>query len=356
MSWLSSIIGVGGDLAGAYFGANAAESAADRQVEGIDKGIAFSQEAIRQGRQDILSTSTPGLLDIAAGYQGGIDTLETAEQRQMNQLKGLSTIGSSVRKGLRDVEKEAITGAGYTEQGLRDEVNPALAALQNISAAGMSAQQREAALTGALGGDAQAKAFQDYNESAGQAYLRQQQEAALLRNQAALGGIGGGNVRTALQEQAMGRASTNLQQDISNLRDLATRGERYAGAGAEMQANLGANVADIRGNLANQRLGLSTEQVLQPANYNTQRLLGQADVIGGTGTNVANILTGGGQQLASYRSGIGTNLANLALGGMTSQVPLYGDVGAAQAAGTLGRASAIQQGLSNVGTTLGQLI
>ena len=72
----------------------------------------------------------------------------------------------------------------------------------------------EAAFSGALGPEAQAAAFANFRESAGQKYFRERQEQALLRNAAAIGGIGGGRVRTALQERyrkRVGRDEGNAQ-------------------------------------------------------------------------------------------------------------------------------------------------
>jgi hypothetical protein len=96
--------------------------------------------------------------------------------------------------------------------------------LSPYSQAGAQAQREQAALMGLGGQQAQSAAMARFRESPGQAFLRGQQEKALLRSQAAIGGLGGGNVRTALQEQAFGRAQTDYDRQLQRLGQLSGRG------------------------------------------------------------------------------------------------------------------------------------
>jgi hypothetical protein len=74
----------------------------------------------------------------------------------------------------------------------------------------------------------------------GQQFLRERQQQALLRQQAALGGLGGGQVRTALQQQAMGFAQQDLQNQLARLAGLAGAGQQAAaGIGQFGQAAAG---------------------------------------------------------------------------------------------------------------------
>jgi len=82
-------------------------------------------------------------------------------------------------------------------------------ARQDIQA-GAQGQEIQSALAGLLGPEAQAQAFAQFQASPGQEFLTEQAERALLRNQAATGGLGGGNVLQELQRQAIGLA----QQDF----------------------------------------------------------------------------------------------------------------------------------------------
>ena len=229
-------------LGSALLGYKTSQDAGEIVQQAADAGRVISKEAIEQGRQDILSTAEPSLDDIVAGIQGGVSSLET--------------------------------------QG--------------------GAEQIEQALSGALGPEAQQAALNDFSLSPGQKFLQDEQEQALLRNSAAIGGLGGGNVRADLQQTAADRSNLFLQQHIENLRSLR---------GSDQQRS----------------------------------------------ANIANTLTGGGSELARFRSGIGSNLANITLGGAAQQLPLVTGAGAASAAAEIGSTSAIQQGLSGLSQTLGSL-
>ena len=104
----------------------------------------------------------------------------------------------------------------------------------------------ESRLSGALGPEEQQAAIEQFQETPGQAYLREEQERALLRNAAAIGGLGGGNVRTALQEQAFGRAATQMQQNIENLRAIAGRETTQQAGVAELLRQAGVQGAGVR--------------------------------------------------------------------------------------------------------------
>lgn len=97
--------------------------------------------------------------------------------------------------------------------------------LKPFQEAGVSALAQQQALLGLSGQDAQSQAFAGLNESSGQRFLREREEKALLRNQAAIGGLGGGNVRTALQQQAIGFAQQDIDNQFSRLGQLAGQGQ-----------------------------------------------------------------------------------------------------------------------------------
>lgn len=105
------------------------------------------------------------------------------------------------------------------------------------------------ALLGLQGQEAQQQAFSALEESPGQRFIRQRQQRALLRNAGAIGGLGGGNIRTALQEQAAGFAQQDLQNQFNRL-GITSAGEQ-AVQGRQQQAVT---------NLANIRAGLGAQQ------------------------------------------------------------------------------------------------
>ena len=111
---------------------------------------------------------------------------------------------------------------------------------------GLEAMQRQRALSG-LGTQAeQQAAFAAFAESPGQQFLQAQQEQALLRNVSAIGGLGGGNVRTALQEQAMARAQTDYTNQFNRLAALSGTGQVSAQG---MASGLGTAATGMAGSM-----------------------------------------------------------------------------------------------------------
>jgi hypothetical protein len=110
--------------------------------------------------------------------------------------------------------------------------------------AGVSALGQQQALLGLGTPDEQAQAMAAFQDTPGQQFLRQQQERSLLRNAAAIGGLGGGNIRTALQQQAFGRAATQFGQQFNRLGALS-------GSGQTATQNLGQFGMQTAGNIAN---------------------------------------------------------------------------------------------------------
>lgn len=132
--------------------------------------------------------------------------------------------------------------AGIVEQSRQFDVTQQN--LQPFQEAGVSALGQQQALLGLSGEDAQQAAFNQFKESPGQRFLRQRQEKALLANASAIGGLGGGNVRTALQEQAAGIAQQDFQNQFGRLGQLA-------GQGQQAVTNIGQFGAQTAGNISN---------------------------------------------------------------------------------------------------------
>ncbi len=119
------------------------------------------------------------------------------------------------------------------------------------------------------------QALAAFAETPGQQFLRERQERSLLRSAGAIGGLGGGNIRTALQEQAFGRAATQLGEFQNRLAGLtggaqtATMALGQLGAqtagqiGAGLQAAGAARATGIIGQAAGFRRGVA--QVAQLA-------------------------------------------------------------------------------------------
>jgi len=111
--------------------------------------------------------------------------------------------------------------------------------------AGLGALEQQQALLGLAGPEARQQALAGFQESPGQQFIRQRQERALLRNQAAIGGLGGGNVRTALQQQAAGFAQQDLQNQLARLGGIAGQGQVVTSNIAQLGAGTATNIGNL---------------------------------------------------------------------------------------------------------------
>jgi len=288
---------------------------------------------------------------------------------------GFSGADARLQEGLQSGLAAAAAGTMTARGDVSTARDAALERFSPYSIAGKAAMEKEAALSGAMGPEAQQAAIDAYIESPGQKYLRERQEKALLRNSAAIGGLGGGNVRTALQEQAMGIASTQQQQHLENLRSIASRGQQVAGAEAgiitgagtqlaQLAQQLGMTQADLlrmnaseRGALA-ERTGLNVAQIESEIGQAQARLAsvagGQmADVVGQTGLNLANLSEREASTELQAENALSSYLANLATGTGSQIANLQTQGGATQAAGTMAAGQAAAQGVQGVTSALG---
>lgn len=271
-------------------------------------GLAGAEEAITTGLGAQAGALATGTYDAMGAYNRGAD-------------QGRSDINNYYDQGVQSLRSGIETGRGdinQASQGAIDRFNP-------YAETGGKAFDIEAARSGALGYEAQQEAFANYTESPGQQWLREQQEQAVIRNQASTGGSQSGNVLTALQEQAAGRASQNFQTDLGNLRSLATRGQDAAGNQAQIQSQAGRDLAqmsvaggqqemslrqtqgDQLATMANQ-LGVSEGQLANQLGINLSNIYGTA------GTNISSLRDAAGRDIANQINSTGTNVANLQSG------------------------------------------
>lgn len=137
--------------------------------------------------------------------------------------------------------------------------------------AGVGALQQQQALLGLLGEEQQQEAFAAFKESPGQKFLRERGQRSLLRGASAIGGLGGGNVRSALVQQGIGFAQQDFQNRFARLGQIAGQGQATAlGMGQLGQATAGS----ISGLLSQQ--GLSAQQAaLQAGQARSSGILGR---------------------------------------------------------------------------------
>ena len=167
----------------------------------------------------VVKVSSFGLIDDVTGVEGAQDAA--------NKAAGIQAQGAE---------------AGIAEQ--RRQFDITQGNLQPFQEAGVGALGQQQALLGLGGQEAQNQAFAAFNESPGQKFMRDRAQKNLLRNSSAIGGLGGGNVRSALVEQGAGFA----QQDFNN--QFGRLGQ-IAGQGQAATTNLGQFGAQSAGNIAN---------------------------------------------------------------------------------------------------------
>ena len=241
--------------------------------------------------------------------------------------------------GMPPAALPATTGGGVPPTGLlgfEQAISGGLGGALQTLGGGLGAAQREidigniglegqAAFGGLRGPEAQAEAFAGFQASPGQQFLQQEAERALLRNEAAVGGLGGGNVLRELQRQAIGLA----QQDFSNqcqrgqqvlgsqqasARDLANLSSQCCVLGSQLISGAGQDIGGARfttGQGLAQAAGGTTTAL---ANLQNQLGLGQANVFGQGTTNLANLVGGTGQVSGQVSQDLGTVLANIGTG------------------------------------------
>lgn len=162
----------------------------------------------------------------------------------------LSQTGIGGLLGLEtDAEKAAKRAAGIQERGeeagvgeIRRQFDITQGNLQPSLEAGNLARTQQVNLLGLGGADAQQTAFDQFNQSPGQQFLRDRAQKNLLRNSAAIGGLGGGNVRSALVQQGVGFAQQDFNNQFSRLGQLAGQGQAAA-------TNIGQFGAQASGNI-----------------------------------------------------------------------------------------------------------
>lgn len=368
----AAVLGIGSAL----IGANAAENAADTQAGASDRAAELTRIAADQAREDIQTLTPQAQRELSQGYGGAANIIRNAQPQQIAALQqagsgqqesitsgynqGINTLQGAQQAGLGAIA----SGTNTARQDLSQGIATGVGEVEQYAATGEQALQQEAALSGALGPEAQAQAIQAFSESPGQKYLREQQEQALLRNSAAIGGLGGGNVRTALQEQAFGIASTDQQRVLENLRSLAGRGQTAATTQSGLQSQGGAGLAQLaaqQGMTESQLIqqiqsGVSGAQIGQGQNLSNitgQTGVNLANVLGTNTANLANLQAQGGVGLSNLTAGMGTTLANIATGSGTQQAQYAQNAGSAQAAGQLGVANAYQQGIQSLTSGMG---
>lgn len=194
-----------------------------------------------------------------------------------------SSLDASAAAEEASAAQQAAAQTGITEQ--RRQFDVTQAQLAPFREAGVSALGQQQALLGLGGAEEQQAAFAAFAETPGQKFLRDQQERALLRSASAIGGLGGGNVRSALQAQAFGRAQTDIANQFGRLGAISGAGQAATAQTGQFGAGTAANIANLQqaGGAARASGVLGQQQAISGGIQNLTGLAAQFGAFGGGG-------------------------------------------------------------------------
>ena len=217
---------------------------------------------------------------VAVGYVASENKAAASERsgrRQANASRSAAQLTADATNRATDLQAETAREAMAQQQA---QFDTSQANFQPFQEAGVSALGQESALIGLSGPRAQANAFANFTSSPGQQFLRDRGEQALLRNEAAIGGLGGGRVREGLQQQGIGVAQQDLQSQLARLSAIRTGGQQAVGSVAGLGANMASNVGNINAGAANNisRLGVQGAQNVGQLGINASQSIAAGDL------------------------------------------------------------------------------
>jgi hypothetical protein len=194
-----------------------------------------------------------------------------------------ASAGADAASDAADVQAE---GAQRAEDGINRRFDVTQESFRPFQEAGVAALGQQQALLGIGGEEAQNEAFAAFNESPGQKFIRDRAQKNLLRNAGSMGGIGGGNIRSALVEQGTGFAQQDFNNQFGRLGQIAGQGQ-----------NATTNVSQFGATAANQagNAGIAQTEARASGILGRQQAINQGigDIAGLTGTALG--IAGGGQ-------------------------------------------------------------
>jgi hypothetical protein len=191
------------DITGAEAGERAAIEAGEIQANAAAEGIGESRRQFDVTTGNLASADKFNREQLAQGMDASVQTLESAQQAQQQQLDPFAKAGVSALE-----QQQALLGMGTPEQ--------------------------------------QQQAFNQFTESPGQKFIRERAEKSLVRNASAIGGLGGGNVRSALVEQGAGFAAQDFNNQFNRLNTLRADGQNAATNIGQGELSTGSNVASTQ--------------------------------------------------------------------------------------------------------------
>lgn len=307
------------DVTGVEGQQEAAIKAGELQAAASERGIEEQRRQFDTTTKDLRTASQQNRQDLQRGRHEAFAELRSGQEQQR---EALTTAQAENAARLQAGGDAAIQSLRAGEAGQFEQLDP-------FARGGVGALEQQQAMLGLGTPEQQQAAFNSFSESPGQKFIRDRAQKNLLRNQSAIGGLGGGNVRSALVEQGAGFAAQDFGNQFNRLSDLRTAGQNAA-------TNIGQGALSTGANVANTQLG--TAQNIGAGALNTAANIGQGALT--TGGNLASTafnakqLAGAGAINTAARQGqfgqnMATNVANL--GVAASEARASGLLGAAQA-------------------------
>lgn len=305
----------------------------------------------------------PQMLANPSVAMGSVETITPGVPSAPNQQYGLSGAENILREagtaginildsGRREVRNAARSGIGM----LSDAISETDRIFAPYSSAGEGAADYQAALSGALGPEAQAMAFEQYQSSPYLDQVRQNAERAILQNASAAGGIGSGNTLDQLYQNAAGLFMNDFNNQFARLDPVAGRGYGAAGTRAGIASNLSSQAAGIPLQAANINAGIASQMGQIPVNlgsqaagYRYQAGRDIADAVQGTTSALSDLVNRQGEGITGMVGDLTTNVNNLI------QAATQGDAVAKEQLATLLANLSVQQGSSSAAVPAAQV-
>ena len=153
--------------------------------------------------------------------------------------------GQNAKEAADDAAEEQERAAAEAKGEVRSQFDKTREDFRVARETGDEALQQQRILLGLGGNEAQQQAMQGLEESAGQKFIRERAQKNLVRNAGAIGGLGGGNVRSALVEQGAGFAQQDIQNQFGRLGQLAGQGQSAATSVGQFGSTAATNQANL---------------------------------------------------------------------------------------------------------------
>ena len=224
----------------ALLGLGGTQGTQGTQFTPVQQALSYDDWAARQGTRG--ARTSAGARPYAKG-----DTFYVP-QSMVDQYGGLGS------QGLGKAAQEYMTSpmrSSFSAGDIELAIDPGTAASRPQDTSRSAYDRYVQGLAGRAGTqgqgalDAQQAAFASLTESPGQQFIRERAQRGLLQNTAALGGIGGGNVRSELVQQGAGFAAQDLENRYGRLQNLISGGQNAAAQQGQFGAQSASNIGNL---------------------------------------------------------------------------------------------------------------